>query len=109
MAINANHCGKYPSTGTGIYVKLAHPINRYPELEKEVGQVVRVEYILPRRGETAWTVEFRNSQDNDPISPRRHLLLKLDSSCLDKYEDVLPVCDCCQIERQMEAMCNLTN
>lgn len=59
-----------------------------------------MEYNLPRPGETAWTVEFRNSQDNDPSSPRRHLLLKLDSSCLDKYEDHLPICDCCQAERQ---------
>ena len=100
MSISANHCGKYPSMGTGIYVKLAHPIDRYPGVEKEVGQVARVEYNLPRPGETTWTVEFGNSQNNDPSSPRRHLLLKMDSSCLDKYEDHLPICDCCQAERQ---------
>lgn len=100
MSISPNHCGKYPSTGTGIYVKLALPIERYPGLEKEIGQVVRVQYNLPRRGETAWTVEFRNTQDNDPASPRKYLMLNIDSYYLEKHDSVLPVCDQCQVKRQ---------
>lgn len=100
MSINPHHCGKYPSTGTGIYVKLNKPLSRYPGLEEEVGQVARVEYNLPRPGETAWTVEFRNSQDNRLDSPRRSVTLKLDSKCLDKFEQPLPICSRCQIQRQ---------
>lgn len=100
MTLNANQHGKYLGTGMGIYVKLAHPLSRHPGLEKEVGQVAKVEYNLPRRGETAWTVEFRNTQDEAPESPRKYLMIKVDSSCLDKHKGQLPICDCCQIKKQ---------